>query len=305
MPLVKPITPHLWFDRQADEAAEFYVSLFPDSGIDYRVVLPNTPSGDAESIAFHLAGHPFMAISGGPFFRPNPSISFMLDFDPSRDPKAREHLDATWAALSEGGRVLMPLDAYPFSPRYGWVEDRYGVSWQLILTNPEGEPRPFILPCLLFTGDVYGKAEEAGAFYRSVFPDSRAGLLVRRPTEGDAAGTSEVIFSDFRLGDTWFVAMESGYPHEFSFNEAISFVVHCRDPKEIDRYWSALSAVPQAEQCGWCKDRYGVSWQIVPASLDEMMARGTPEQIARVVQTFLPMKKLDVAVLERAFAGDR
>ena len=128
-----------------------------------------------------------MAISAGPLFKFNPSVSFFVNFDPSRDPQAREHLDATWAKLSEGGQALMPLDAYPFSPRFGWVQDRYGVSWQLILTDPSGEPRPAIMPSLMFTGEVCGKAEEAGAFYRSVFDGSRAGRLVRYP-EGMAAG---------------------------------------------------------------------------------------------------------------------
>lgn len=305
MSLVKPITPHLWFDRQAKEAAEFYAGLLPDSGIDHTVTLHETPSGDAETVSFRLGGQPFMAISAGPQFRFNPSISFMLNFDPSRDPKARENLDATWAALSEGGKPLMPLDTYPFSPRYGWIQDRYGLSWQLILTDPDGEPRPFLIPSLLFTGDVYGKAEEAGAFYRSVFPGSQAGMLVPYPAGMEHDREGAVMFSDFRLGETWFVAMDSGFPHEFAFNEAISFVVLCRDQAEIDRYWSALSAVPEAEQCGWCKDRFGVSWQIIPAAMHEMMARGTPEQIQRVTQAFLPMKKFDLATIERAFRGDR
>lgn len=300
----RPITPHLWFDKEAREAAEFYASVFPDSGIDYLQTIPDTPSGDAESVSFHLGGQPFMAISAGPYFRFNPSISFMVNYDPSRDPKAREHLDAAWAALSEGGKALMPLDAYPFSPRYGWVEDRYGLSWQLILTNPEGDPRPFILPALLFTDAAYGKAEAAGEFYRSVFPGSQAGQLVRYPAgmEHDREGT--VMFSDFRLGETWFVAMDSGYPHGFAFNEAISFMVHCRDQAEIDRYWERLSSVPEAEQCGWCKDRFGISWQIVPEAVDEMMRRGSPEQVRRLTKTMFPMKKLDLAALERAFQGN-
>lgn len=113
------------------------------------------------------------------------------------------------------------------------------------------------------------------------------------------------MFSDFRLGETWFVATDSGYPHGFAFNEAISLMVHCRDQAEIDRYWERLSSVPEAERCGWCKDRFGISWQIVPEALDEMMRRGSPEQIARLTQAMFPMKKLDLASLERAFHGDR
>src|SRR4249919_1797347 len=226
MPLAHPITPHLWFDTQAREAAEFYCRVFPDASLDTITTLHNTPSGDCDIVSFTLAGQPFMAISAGPLFAFNPSISFFVHFDPSRDADARAHLDALWAQLFDGGQALMALDAYPFSPRYGWVQDRFGVSWQLILTDPASAPRPRIVPSLLFTGDAYGKAEEASAFYRSVFDDSQAGLMVKYPAgmEPDRAGT--VMFSDFRVGDrNWFVAMDSGHAHEFAFNEAISFVV--------------------------------------------------------------------------------
>ncbi|WP_407351208.1 VOC family protein [Luteimonas sp. R10] len=304
MPLAKPITPHLWFDRQAREAAGFYCSVFPDSRVESVTTLHDTPSGDCDVVSFSLCGQPFMAISAGPLFKFTPSVSFMVNFDPSRDPQARGHLDATWAALIEGGQALMPLDAYPFSPRYGWVQDRYGLSWQLILTDPAGEPRPAIVPSLLFTGEVCGKAEEAGAFYRSVFEGSRAGQLVRYPAgmAPDREGT--VMFSDFRLDGTWFAAMDSARGRDFGFNEAISFMVHCRDQAEIDRYWGQLSAVPESEQCGWCKDRFGLSWQVTPVVLGEVMTSGDEKTVARVTQAFLDMKKLDVAAIEAA-AGRR
>jgi len=303
MTLVKPITPHLWFDKQAKEAASFYCSIFPDSKIDSIVQLRDTPSGDCDVVSFTLHGQPFMAISAGPLFKFNPSVSFFVNFDPSRDPDARKHLDALWAALIDGGQALMPLDAYPFSQRYGWVQDRYGLSWQLILTDPAGEPRPVIVPSLLFTGERCGKAEEAGAFYRSVFDDSKAGQLIRYPAgmASDREGT--VMFSDFRLGENWFAAMDSGHPHGFGFNEAISFIVTCRDQAEIDRYWAQLSSVPEAEQCGWCKDHYGLSWQITPQSMDEIMNSGDQATIDRVTQAFLPMHKLDVAAIEAAARG--
>lgn len=304
MRLVKPITPHLWFDKAAKEAAAFYCSVFPDSRVDSVTELRDTPSGDCDVVAFTLHGQPFMAISAGPVFAFNPSISFFVNFDPGRDPQARERLDALWNALLDGGQALMPLQAYPFSQRYGWVQDRYGVSWQLILTDPDGEPRPAIVPALMFTGDAYGRAEEAGNFYRSVFDGSRQGQLAHYPAglPNDREGT--VMFSDFRLGeDNWFAAMDSGHAHGFGFNEAISFVVTCRDQAELDRYWAQLSSVPEAEQCGWCKDRFGVSWQVGPLVLDEVMASGDRAAIDRVTRAFLRMKKLDVAAIEAAARG--
>ena len=198
----------------------------------------------------------------------------------------------------------MPLQEYPFSPRFGWVQDRYGLSWQLYTANPGAEARPAIVPALMFTGEVAGRAEEAGAFYRTVFEGSREGQLVRWPegSKPDAPGT--VMFSDFRLGDdNWFAATDSAHPHGFGFNEAISFVVACRDQAELDRYWAQLSSVPEAEQCGWCKDRFGLSWQVTPLVLDEVMHSGDQAAIDRVTQAFLPMHKLDVAAIERAAKG--
>lgn len=297
------ITPHLWFDKEAAEAARFYSALFPGSAVEHIVEIRDTPSGDCEAVYFRLGGKPFLAISAGPRFRSNPSISFIVNFDARSDPQARARLDETWAKLSAGGRALMPLDAYPFSPRYGWMEDRYGLSWQLILSNPQGDPRPLLTPALLFTGEVDGRAEEAGTFYRSVFADSEPGRLVRFPPEMGPELEGKVMYSEFRLGDTWFAAMDGGPAHDFRFNEAISFVVHCRGQNEIDFFWDRLSAVPEAEACGWLKDRFGVSWQIVPAELKAMMSCGDRARVDRLTRAFLAMKKLELAPLRAAWNG--
>ncbi|HZG82961.1 MAG TPA: VOC family protein [Brevibacillus sp.] len=299
-----PITPHLWFDKEAKEAAEFYCSIFPDSKVTNTTTLHDTPSGDCDLVSFLVCGHPFMAISAGPFFTLNPSISFMVNFDPSREMNAREKLDEVWNKLAEGGTPLMAIGKYPFSERYGWIQDKYGVSWQLILTNPDGEPRPTIIPSLLFVGDNCGKAEEAREFYLSIFRNAKPGSLFRYGPgmEPDKEGT--VMFSDFMLENTWFTAMDSAHEHKFQFNEAISLLVNCQTQEEIDYYWEHLSASPEAEQCGWLKDKFGVSWQIYPAALNEMMAKGTPEQRDRVTQAFLKMKKFNIEQLEKAFLGN-
>ena len=173
------ITPHLWFDKEAKEAAAFYTGMFPKSRVTNTQTIHDTPSGDCDIVSFELSGQPFMAISAGPLFKPNPSISFFVNFDPLRDPKAKENLNLLWAKLSNGGEALMPLQKYPFSDWYGWIKDKYGISWQLILTKPGGEERPFIVPSLLFVGEVCGKSEEATDFYMSVFKNSKRGTLAR------------------------------------------------------------------------------------------------------------------------------
>jgi predicted 3-demethylubiquinone-9 3-methyltransferase (glyoxalase superfamily) len=297
------IVPHLWFDKEAKEAVEFYASIFPDSKITNVTTLHDTPSGDCDIVSFELWGQKFMAISAGPMFKFNPSVSFIVNFDPSREKGAKEKINEVWSKLSEGGTELMPLDKYPFSERYGWIQDKYGLSWQLILTNPEGEERPKIVPSLLFVGNKCGNAEEAIHFYLSVFKNSKLGLMARYPkgVEPDKEGT--IMFSDFMLENQWFAAMDSAREHKFSFNEAISFIVDCDTQEEIDYYWENMSAVPEAEQCGWVKDKYGVSWQIVPRQMDVMMSKGTPEQIMSVTQAFLKMKKFDLAELQKAYKG--
>ena len=298
------ITPHLWYDKQAVEAAEFYTSLFPDSQIDSSTVLRDTPSGDAEMVAFTIWGMPFAAISAGPLFKFNPSVSFMVNFDPAQDADAATRIDAVWEKLIDGGGALMELGEYPFSKRYGWLADKYGLTWQLILTNPDGEERPPIVPSLMFTGDVYGKAEEATDFYISVFDNAKRGGLFRYGKDAAPDKEGAVMFTDFMLEGQWFAAMESAYEHGFTFNEAISFIVNCDNQRQIDYFWDKLSAVPEAEQCGWLKDEYGLSWQIVPTAMGELMGSGDAEAMARVTQAFLPMKKLDIAALERAARGE-
>ena len=300
---MQKIIPHLWFDTQAKEAAEFYASVFPNSKVTSVHTLHNTPSGDTDVVSFRVMGYEFQAISAGPLFKINPTISFMVNFDPSQDPDARQQIDEIWEKLINGGKALMPLDKYDFSERFGWVEDKYGVSWQLIFTDPDGEVRPPIIPSLLFVGDAWSKAEEAGKFYRSVFKNSKEGTIARYPAGMEPNKEGTVMFSDFQLEGQWFTAMDSALMHQFAFNEAVSLIVQCEDQAEIDSYWEKLSAVPESEQCGWLKDKYGVSWQIVPKAMDEMMSKGTPEQMARVTEAFLQMKKFNVAELQEAYEG--
>lgn len=307
---MQKITPHLWFDTEAKEAADFYTSIFPNSRVTNTTVIKDTPSGDCDVVSFELKGISFQAISAGPIFKFNPSQSLMVNFDPSKDADASTKIDEVWQKLSEGGKVLMEIDEYPFSKRYGWIQDKYGLSWQLILTNPEGEERPDIIPAFLFKGDMFGKAEEASDFYISVFKNAKGGngnasrgALAKYPAGAEPNVEGTTMFTDFKLENMWFAAMDGPGEHNFSFNEAISYIVSCETQEEIDYFFEKLSAVPESEQCGWLKDKYGVSWQIVPSIMDEMMKTADEETLARVVQAFLQMKKFDIAKLEEAFRG--
>ena len=291
---MEKITPHLWFDNNAEEAANFYTSIFKNSKIKNVTTLHNTPSGTVEIFTIELLGQEFTLISAGPLFKFNPSVSFLVACN------TKEEVDELWGNLSNGGMALMELGEYPFSEKYGWVQDKYGLSWQVIYMG-DRKIKQRIIPTLLFVGKQYGKAEEAMNFYASVFENARVGDILHysKGEEPDKEGT--VKHSSFILEGQEFAAMDSARDHNFEFNEAISFMVHCETQEEIDSYWGKLSAYPEAEQCGWLKDKYGLSWQIVPNLMDEMLKDNDEKKIERVTEAFLQMKKLDIAKLKEAY----
>jgi predicted 3-demethylubiquinone-9 3-methyltransferase (glyoxalase superfamily) len=302
---MQKIIPNLWFDGQAEEAAKFYTSLFPASSIGRLArygkagfEIHGQPEGRVMTIDFELAGQSFIGLNGGPIFRFNPSISFLVAC------RSNDEVDRLWRPLSEGGMALMELGSYPFSSWYGWTQDRFGLSWQVMAMGDRPITQP-IIPTLMFTGPVAGRAGEAIRMYASIFPGGKIGdiLPYGKGEEPDQAGT--IKHAGFTLAGREFAAMDSAYPHGFTFNEAISFVASCRDQAEVDRYWDALSAGgdPAAQQCGWLKDKHGVSWQIVPIALEEMMQDPDPAKVARVTNAFLRMKKLDIVALRAAFEG--
>jgi len=294
---MQTITTHLWFDKEAKEAAEFYTSVFENAKIKGTTTLHNTPSGSVDMVTIELSGQEFTLISAGPLFKFNPSVSFLVAC------KTKDEVDAVWEKLSEGGAALMELGEYPFSEKYGWTQDKYGLSWQVMFMG-DRKIQQTITPTLLFVRDVCGKAEEAINFYASVFNNAKVGDILRygRGEGPDKEGT--VKHAAFTLLGQEFAAMDSARSHTFTFNEAISLMVHCETQEEIDSYWGKLSADPKAEQCGWLKDKYGLSWQIVPNAMDEMLKEKDEKKIARVTEAFLKMKKFDIDTLKRAYQGE-
>lgn len=290
------ITTHLWYDKEAKEAAALYNSVFKNSQIKNTSQLHDTPSGDVDIVNMEIEGSNFTLLSAGPYFKFTPAISLLVACS------TKEEVDEIWSKLSPDGKVLMELATYPFSEWYGWCQDKYGLSWQIMYFKDQ-KPEQKITPTLMYTGAVAGKAEEAINFYVSIFKNSKVGALNKYPAgmEPDKEGT--LMHGSFVLEGEYFAAMDSAHPHGFTFNEAISFIVSCKDQAEIDYFWEKLSAVPESEQCGWLKDKYGVSWQITPARMDEMMKEGSKEQIERVTKAFLQMKKFDIAKLEEAYKG--
>jgi predicted 3-demethylubiquinone-9 3-methyltransferase (glyoxalase superfamily) len=293
---MQKITPFLWFDKEAEQAMNFYTSVFRNAKVGsvsrYGEAGPG-PEGSVLTASFELEGMPFTALNGGPHFNFTPAVSFFVNCDTEAE------IDQLWGKLSEGGSVLMPYQEYPFSEKFGWLEDKYGLSWQLSL----GSRAQKIVPFLLFVGEQHGKAEQAMNLYTSVFEDSRIENIQRYGAgQGEQEGT--VMHAVFQLAGLEFMAMESNNQgHQFTFTEATSFYVNCETQEEVDFFWEKLGegGDENAQQCGWLKDRFGVSWQIVPAVLPVLLNDPDPEKAKRVTEVMLQMKKIDIPALEQAY----
>jgi len=275
------IYPCLWFDTQAKAAAEYYCSIFDNS----RIV---TDSGVA--VQYELNGNRIMGLNGGPMYKITPSISLFVTCE------TVEEIDRIWYWLSDGGSAMIPIDKYPWSERYGWVTDKFGMTWQLMLGEPSPDGQK-IIPSFLFVGERYGKGEEAIRHYADIFRDAQIHHL-ERYQEGEEQPEGTLKFGSFSLNNSKFAAMDGFGNHDFQFSEGVSLVVECVTQKEIDYYWDKLTEGGEEVQCGWLRDKYGVSWQIVPEILGKLLA--DPDKGERVMQELLKMKKLDLKILMNA-----
>lgn len=248
--------------------------------------------GSVMSIAFRIEGQEFVALNGGPVFQITPAISFFVNCE------TLQEIDRLWEKLSDGGTVFMELDKYPFSEKYGWIQDKFGVSWQLILPGRKQK----IAPCLMFSGEHHKMAEEAINFYTSVFSGDSAIIQLKR-YKADVGPEGAVVHSKFTLNGQEFIAMDSHQQLPYNFNPSISLVVNCEPQEEIDYFWKKLSdgGDERAQQCGWLQDRFGVSWQIVPVEWDKMMSDSDPERSERVMQSVLKMKKIDMKTIKKVY----
>ncbi|MEK6782314.1 MAG: VOC family protein [Bacteroidota bacterium] len=274
------IYPCLWFDGQAKAGAEFYCSLFKNSK-----VITDSPM----VVNFEIEGQKFMGLNGGPMFRFNPSISLFVTCETD------DEISTLWNKLLEGGSAMMPLDKYEWSEKYGFLQDRFGVAWQ-IMKGKFSEVNQKITASLLFVGDQYGRAEHAVKFYTEVFPQSSIqGILLYQKDEPQYG---KVKHAQFLLNEKVFMAMDGAGDHKFQFNEAFSFVVECDTQKEIDYYWTTLTEEGQESRCGWLKDKFGVSWQIIPAIIGQLMSDS--QKASRVMQAVMTMNKIDIETLKNA-----
>jgi len=294
------IVPCLWMDAEAEAAAGFYVKTFRGGRVvatsHYPASADNPsgkPRGSVLTVELEIAGFRFTALNGGPMFKMNPSVSFFVFCENVPE------VDRLFAALAPEGKVLMPLGAYPWSEKYGWVQDRFGVSWQVMAGHrPPGGA--VIAPCLMFSDAQKGRAEEAINVYTRIFGGRVEAL--ERYAEGE--GPAHLIkHGRFVVAGQDMVAMDSHVSHGVTFNEAISLQVMCADQPEIDRVWAALGEGGQPGPCGWLKDRFGFSWQVVPADIARFIASPDAPARDRAFAAIMKMGKLDLATIDAAFCG--
>jgi predicted 3-demethylubiquinone-9 3-methyltransferase (glyoxalase superfamily) len=290
---MQKIIPFLWFDNQAEEAVHFYTSVFNNSEIGNLTYYGDDGhgvEGTVMTVSFEIEGQQFMALNGGPYFKFTPAISFFVNCE------TKEKIDGLWEKLSTGGTVLMELGQYPFSEKFGWLMDKFGVFWQLNLA----EGRQKINTYLMFVGGQHGKAEHAVHFYVSLFKNSSINHIERFGVrEVELEGTVKLAL--FNLHGQGFMAMDGGLEHSFTFTPAISLFVNCESQEEVDVLWDKLSEGGEREDCGWLKDKFGVSWQIVPVELGEMLQDKDPGKVKRVMKALLQMKKIDIDSLRQAY----
>jgi predicted 3-demethylubiquinone-9 3-methyltransferase (glyoxalase superfamily) len=243
-----------------------------------------------------IYGTQFDLMTAGPYLPFNPTVSFIINCD------TESEADILWGKIMKEGKALMPLDSYPFTKKFGWAEDKYGVSWQVLCMEGE-KPSQKISSTLMFCGDVCGRAEEAMNFYVSVFKNSHIDYISAYDgTEPELQDTrAKTKHAGFTLDNMRFSVLDSGRVSPLTFNQAISFIVNCKDQEEIDYFWEKLTDGGQEVQCGWLNDKFGVPWQVVPTRMTEMLSQGTKEQIARVTEVFMKMKKFDIKTLEEAY----
>lgn len=275
------IYPCLWFDGKAKEAASFYCSIFNNSTITVESPMV---------VKFKIEGKTIMGLNGGPMFKINPSISLFVTC------QSTEEIETTWNKLIEGGVAMMALNNYPWAEKYGWLVDKFGMTWQLMLGELPANGQK-ITVSLLFANEQYGKARQAIETYTAIFPGSQINMLqLYEAGEGQPAGN--VKFAHLSLNNEMIAVMDGPGDHQFKFNEGVSLVVECEKQEEIDYYWNKLTEGGKESRCGWLVDKFGVSWQIIPAIIGSLMA--DPEKVPRVMQAVMKMKKLDIETLINA-----
>lgn len=299
---MQKITPFYWFDSNAEEAANFYTSIFPNSKINglshYNKAFEEVsgkPAGSVSVVDFNLNGQQFLALNGGSYYKLTPAVSMFVQVDTEED------AEAIWNKLAEGAFVMMEFQQYPFAKKFGWLADKFGVSWQIIAC---GIPM-HISQCMMFTQGNVGKAEEAAKYYVDVFSkapgtgwsNSKIEDLARYAEgEGDVVGY--IKHGALTLAGETFKIMESSGPHKFGFSQATSFTVNVDTQEEVDYFYDTFAKDGEAQPCGWVLDKYGMAWQITPTILPKLTMGADEAKADKAAKAMFGMTKIIIKDLE-------
>jgi predicted 3-demethylubiquinone-9 3-methyltransferase (glyoxalase superfamily) len=292
---MKRIGSCLWYDNQAEEAAKFYSTVF---NTKIGTIAHYGESGAKASgqklgavmwVDMQIEDQWVAGLNGGPIFKHNQSFSFFVKCN------SEEEITSKWKALSQGGTVRMGLDKYPWAERYGWTTDKYGIEWQLMYA-PGAPAVKKVEPSFLFVNKLFGKGQKAVDFYTSVFPNSKIETIAKDEK------TNTIMHCEFSLNGNRMALMEGQGDHsKADFSEAYSLMIECDTQEELDNYWSKLSSNGGSEgPCGWLKDQFGVSWQLVPSFMDQYMK--DPVKAEKAMAALLTMKKPDLAKIKAAMS---
>lgn len=295
------IVPCLWFETDVEEASRFYASCFENTKkwiVTYfneeGFELHWRESWTVMTINIEIEWLNICLLNWGPYFKLNPSISFFIAC------YTKKEVDTLWSKLSKWWTALMELWSYPFSEHYGWIQDKFWVSWQ-IMYMWDLKATQKIIPTLMFTKNHCGEAEKAMQLYTSLFKNGKIWWIMRYEKWEEPDKEWSVKHASFFLDGQEFAAMDSAYTHDFTFSEAVSFIVNCKDQKEVDFFWDELWKWwdEASKQCGWLKDKFWVSWQITPMQWEEMFVNASQEDAKALMKSMLQMKKIDIAELEK------
>lgn len=275
------ITPCIWFNGGAGDAGKLYCAAFKSARIT---------SQSPFVTGIEVAGQSFTLLDGGPQYKPNASISFYVGCE------SKDEFDQAWKALTASGRVVAAPSQTSWSERYGYVIDAYDVSWQLGVQRA-GDVQQKITPYLMFTGNEYGHAEEAMNLYATVFNASMPEGIIRYGDQDapDTPGYVRHAELEFKNRRFMFADIASDV---VPFTEGVSLTIHCENQEEVDYYWYKLVEGGKESRCGWLKDRFGVSWQIVPTILTKLMS--DPAKAGKAAKAFMTMRKLDIEQIVQA-----
>ncbi len=293
---MKKIIPYFWCNRNIEEFVNVLTEIFPNSKTGMKTYYTESssqvsgmPVGEMMSQQFWLCGQEFGAINGGDYFKFSPAVSMTVFCE------NENQIDGLWEKLSQGGTVMMPLQEYPFSKRYGWIQDRFGVSWQL---NMNGEKQR-IVPTLLFVGDQCGKAKQAAEEYAGLFK-SKDSLTIGRFSEKGPDENGSMVHAILKAADQELIFMDGEGPHAFQFTGAISLMIDCEDQNEIDYFWNAITKEGKEMPCGWAVDKYGITWQVFATFLEEYLYSKDEKKSEAALQAMYQMKKIKIDEILKA-----